>query len=35
MKKIRLEISKSSSVVYMSGCSKYTQHECGIAYRQG
>lgn len=33
--KVDLKVSASSVVVAMSGCSKYWESSCGIAYRQG
>jgi len=32
---VKLEIKKASSVVSMSGCSKASVNNCGIAYRLG
>ena len=33
--KVDLNVSASSNVRTMSGCSKAWEHECGIAYRNG
>ena len=33
--KVDLKVSAASKVVTMSGCSKYQDFNCGIAYRGG
>ena len=33
--KVDLNVSAASKVVAMSGCTKLSQNECGIGYRNG